>query len=33
MSSMSKFEDMVAVWLKPLPHLPVAGQKWISVNV
>jgi hypothetical protein len=32
MSSISKIEDMVAVWLKPLPHLPVAGQKWISVN-
>lgn len=32
MSSISKIEDMVAGWLKPLPHLPVAGQKWISTN-
>jgi len=32
MSSISKIEDMVAGWLKPLPHLPVAGQKWISAN-
>lgn len=29
----SKLEDMIAEWLKPVPHLPVAGQKWIAQNV
>lgn len=29
----SKLEDMIAEWLKPVPHLPVAGQKWIAENV
>ncbi|HZJ34603.1 MAG TPA: hypothetical protein VFD55_01135 [Candidatus Angelobacter sp.] len=33
MSSISKIEDMIAGWLKPLPHLPTAGQKWISQNI
>lgn len=33
MSSISKFEDIISGWLKPLPHLPVKGQKWLSANV
>lgn len=34
---MNKFieniEDMVAKWLKPLPHLPVKFTKWIAINL
>lgn len=33
MKELNKLEDMVAKWLKPLPHLPAAGQKWIATNV
>lgn len=33
MEFISKIENMVAKWLKPLPHLPIAGQKWIATNV
>lgn len=32
MVSMSKTEDMVASWFKPLPHLPKTAQKWIAEN-
>lgn len=33
MEALNKLENMVAKWLKPLPHLPIAGQKWIATNV
>jgi hypothetical protein len=33
MSYISKLEKMVAGWLKPVPHLPHAAQKWIAENV
>lgn len=32
MSYISKLEKMVAGWLKPVPHLPHAAQKWIADN-
>lgn len=33
MTTMNKVEDMVAGWLKPIPHLPTSAQKWIAENV
>lgn len=33
MSTISGLADTVAGWLKPLPHLPVSGQKWLAENV
>lgn len=33
MSTISKTEDMVGKWLKPVPHLPKNGQKWLAENV
>jgi hypothetical protein len=33
MSVVTKIETMVAGWLKPAPHLPKGGQKWIAENV
>jgi hypothetical protein len=33
MSAMTKFEDTIGGLLKPIPHLPTAGQKWIAENV
>jgi len=33
MSSINKLENKVEGWLKPLPHLPLAGQKWLAENV
>ncbi len=29
----NKLETMVSGWVKNLPHLPVAGQKWLAENV
>lgn len=28
-----KIENMIAGWLKPLPHLPIKGQKWLATNI
>ena len=33
MEFIKKIEKMVTGWVKPLPHLPTAGQKWIAVNI
>lgn len=33
MEFVNKIENMVGGWLKSVPHLPPAGQKWLSVNV
>jgi len=33
MSYISKIENMVSGWLKPVPHLPKGAQKWIAENV
>ena len=33
MININKLENMVAEWLKPLPHLPANGRKWIAENV
>lgn len=33
MDSVKKLEEMVATWYKNVPHLPVAGQKWLSDNI
>ncbi len=32
MASISKIEDIVGGWLKPVPHLPKGAQKWIAEN-
>lgn len=32
MASINKAENMVGGWLKSVPHLPAAGQKWIAQN-
>lgn len=32
MSVLHKIETLVSGWLKPVPHLPKAAQKWIAVN-
>lgn len=32
MESIHKFENMVEGWLKPLPHLPANGRKWLAEN-
>jgi hypothetical protein len=32
MSVLNKVETMVSGWLKPVPHLPKGGQKWIAEN-
>jgi len=33
MSSIAKFENTIGGWLKPLPHLPEAGRKWLAENI
>lgn len=33
MFGLDKLEKVIAGWLKPLPHLPANGQKWIATNV
>jgi len=33
MDYMKKLETMVAGWHKGVPHLPVAGQKWLAANI
>lgn len=33
MEIVKQIENMVARWLKPLPHLPGKGQKWLADNV
>lgn len=33
MKSIEKLETMVADWLKPLPHLPIAFKKWLAENI
>ncbi|HRN90623.1 MAG TPA: hypothetical protein PK265_01435 [Candidatus Saccharibacteria bacterium] len=33
MEFVNKIENMVGGWLKSVPHLPAAGQKWLGVNV
>lgn len=33
MTGITKAENMVAGWLKPVPHLPKPGQKWLAENV
>jgi hypothetical protein len=33
MVNTTKIENMVAGWLKPMPHLPKGGQKWLAENV
>jgi len=33
MIATDKIETMVAGWLKPMPHLPVNGRKWLAENV
>jgi len=33
MSAITKFEDTIGGLLKPIPHLPTAGQKWLAENV
>jgi len=33
MESIKKLEDMIAGWLKPIPHLPTTWRKWISENI
>lgn len=33
METIDKLENMVAGWLKPLPHLPVTWRKWIAENI
>ena len=32
MEFVNKLETMVGGWFKSVPHLPVAGQKWLGVN-
>lgn len=32
MTTVDKAENMVAKWLKPVPHLPKSAQKWIVSN-
>jgi len=32
MEFISKTEKMFASWLKPIPNLPVNGQKWVAQN-
>lgn len=32
MIKLSKIEDMVAGWIKPIPHLPISGRKWLAEN-
>jgi len=33
MNSISKLENTVGGWLKPMPHLSKASQKWLAENV
>lgn len=33
MELISKLEKIVLGWAKNMPHLPVAGQKWLATNV
>lgn len=33
MTGINKAENMVAGWLKSVPHLPKGGQKWLAENV
>lgn len=33
MEYVNKFEKTVLAWMKNVPHLPVAAQKWLGVNV
>lgn len=33
MELISKLEKLVLGWTKNVPHLPVAGQKWLGANV
>ena len=33
MDFINKLEAMVGGWAKNVPHLPIAGQKWLAVNV
>lgn len=33
MEYISKLEKLVLGWAKDVPHLPVAGQKWLGANV
>lgn len=33
MEFVNKLETMVGGWFKSVPHLPMAGQKWLGVNV
>lgn len=33
MIEITKLEDTVADWLKPIPHLPKTWQKWIAENI
>ncbi|MFZ2126547.1 MAG: hypothetical protein WAV04_03495 [Candidatus Microsaccharimonas sp.] len=33
MDFINKLETMIGGWLKNVPHLPAAGQKWLATNV
>jgi hypothetical protein len=33
MELITKLENMVAKWLKPIPSLPKSAQKWLAANV
>lgn len=33
MAQLDKIEKTIEGWLKPIPHLPVNGQKWLANNV
>lgn len=32
MIKLNKIEDIVVDWVKPIPHLPVSGSKWLAKN-
>ena len=33
MKSMNELENMIAGWLKPIPHLPIGLRKWLGENI
>lgn len=33
MKQVEKVENLLAGWLKPLPHLPVSFTKWVAANI
>lgn len=33
MSVTTSSENMIAKWVKPIPNLPAAGQKWLAENI